>query len=119
MLFITLSKKDAAGETDYVWNQEKRLIGATVKDAQGQVQQQLQYRYNNAGIRAASIVNGQETRYLLDEVQPYTEVLEEYVMSGTQGVSQVSYVSGTDWFHRLRAVRRRIISSMNWAVRLS
>lgn len=90
----TLSKKDATSETDSVWNQENRLIAATVKTAQGVVQQQLQYRYNNAGIRTASIVNGQETRYLLDEVQPYTEVLEEYTMFGTKGVSEVSYVYG-------------------------
>jgi RHS repeat-associated protein len=89
----TLTKTENGVTTAYTWNDEKRLIGATITNAQNVVQQQLQYRYNDDGIRVASVVNGQETRYLLDEVQAYPQVLEEYAPNGTV---QVSYVYGND-----------------------
>ncbi|BAS59966.1 YD repeat protein (plasmid) [Leptolyngbya boryana NIES-2135] len=88
----TLTKTENGTKTSYVWNDDKRLIAATIEDANGVVQQ-LQYRYNDDGIRVASIVNGQETRFLLDEVQPYAQVLEEYAPNGTVAVS---YVYGND-----------------------
>lgn len=89
----TLTKTENGSTTTYVWNDKKRLIAATVTDANGAVGQQLQYRYNDDGIRVSSSVNGQETRYLLDEVQPYAQVLEEYAPNGTVAVS---YVYGND-----------------------
>ena len=89
----TKTKTEDGVTTTYIWNDEKRMIGATVTDAQGVVQQQLQYRYNDDGIRVSSSVNGQETRFLLDEVQAYPQVLEEYAPSG---MIQVSYVYGND-----------------------
>src|SRR5207247_2520354 len=45
------------------------------------------------GIRTAQIVDGQETRFLIDTVQPYAQVLMEYRPSG---LITVSYVYGRD-----------------------
>ena len=53
----------------------------------------IAYQYDADGIRVASIVDGAETRYLIDTVQPYAQVLEEYTPGG---VIQVSYVYGND-----------------------
>ncbi|MCU0548662.1 MAG: choice-of-anchor C family protein [Leptolyngbya sp. Prado105] len=89
----TLTKTENGNTTTYVWNDDKRLIAATIRNANGDIEQQLQYRYNDDGIRVSSTANGQETRFLLDEVQPYAQVLEEYTPNGTVAVS---YVYGND-----------------------
>jgi RHS repeat-associated protein len=74
----------------YHWGFENRLIGADVTDASGTTR--VEYSYNAAGLRVASITAGEETRYLLDTVQPYAQVVMEYRPSG---VITVSYVYGT------------------------
>jgi RHS repeat-associated protein len=89
----TLTKTENSITTEYTWNYENRLIAAIVKDANGATQQSMQYRYNDSGIRVASTVNGVETRYLIDEMQPYAQVLEEY---SPNGAVQVEYVYGND-----------------------
>ena len=89
----TLTKTENGITTEYDWDYENRLIAAIVKDANGAIQQAMQYRYNDNGIRVASTVNGVETQYLIDEVQPYAQVLEEY---SPNGAVLVEYVYGND-----------------------
>ncbi|MEH2292109.1 RHS repeat domain-containing protein [Nostoc sp.] len=89
----TLRKTENGITTEYTWNYENRLIAARVKDANGAMQQSMQYRYNDNGIRVAATVDGVERRYLIDEMQPYAQVLEEY---SSNGAVQVEYVYGND-----------------------
>ncbi|BBD70417.1 YD repeat protein [Nostoc commune NIES-4072] len=89
----TLTKTENAITTEYTWNYENRLIAARVKDANGAIQQAMQYRYNDNGIRVAATVDRVETRYLIDEMQAYAQVLEEY---SPNGAVQVEYVYGND-----------------------
>jgi RHS repeat-associated protein len=70
------------------WNSEKRLVGVTITE--NGVTKNIQYRYNTEGIRTAQIVDGQETRYLIDVTRPYAQVREEYQADG----DVMSYVSG-------------------------
>jgi RHS repeat-associated protein len=70
------------------WNSEKRLIGVTITE--NGVTKNIQYKYNTEGIRTAQIVDGQETRYLIDVTRPYAQVREEYQADG----DVMSYVSG-------------------------
>jgi RHS repeat-associated protein len=53
----------------------------------------VQYRYDADGIRVSSTAAGQETRFLVDTVQPFAQVIEEYTPGG---VLKVSYVHGLD-----------------------
>jgi YD repeat-containing protein len=87
----TRTQTSGGTRTTYTWDDENRLIGATVTDATGN--QQMQYRNDVDGIRVASTVNGQQTRYLVDANRDYAQVLEEYTPNGT---AQVSYVYGND-----------------------
>jgi RHS repeat-associated protein len=89
----TLTKTENGGVTTYVWNDEKRLIQATVG---GTV---VDYRYNDAGIRVSSKQNGVETRYLLDEGMT-ANVWEEY---GPDGAVQGSYSYGYDLITQTQA----------------
>jgi RHS repeat-associated protein len=79
--------------TTYVWNDEKRLVSATVGITQ------VEYVYNDQGIRVASKQNGVETRYLLDEGMT-ANVWEEYAPNGT---GQASYVYGNDLITQAQA----------------
>lgn len=99
----TLTKMESGATTEYTWNYENRLIAAKVKNASGVTQQSMQYRYNDNGIRVASIVNGVETRYLVDEVQPVAQVMEEYSPNGTV---LVKYVYGNDLISQQQANSR-------------
>jgi RHS repeat-associated protein len=73
------------------WDFENRLVGADVIDATGT--HHITNQYDSNGIRTAQIVDGQETRFLIDTVQPYAQVLMEYRPSG---LITVSYVYGRD-----------------------
>ena len=95
----TLSKfKSASDQTVYRWDDQNHLIGADVITATAT--QHTNYRYNSDGIRVAEVVDGQETRYLIDANRPDAEVLEEYTPSGTL---QVSYVYGRDLISQNRS----------------
>lgn len=95
----TKTKTENGITTTYTWDDENRLTAATLKNSSGATQQSMQYRYNN-GIRVASVVNTQEIRYLLDEVQAYPQVLEEYAPNGTV---QVSYRYGNDCILKIKS----------------
>ncbi len=94
----TLSKD--AGPTDhavYSWDAENRLISADVTDANGT--KHIENRYDADGIRVSQTVDGAETRFLIDTVQPYAQVVLEYRPSG---LVLVSYVYGNDLISQLR-----------------
>lgn len=67
----TLSKNGLDGLTSYSYDAENRLIQAITPQAN------LAYRYDEAGIRIAEIVNGVTTRHLVDTNRDYAQVLEE------------------------------------------
>uniref|UniRef100_UPI0023DF5DE9 RHS repeat-associated core domain-containing protein n=1 Tax=Argonema antarcticum TaxID=2942763 RepID=UPI0023DF5DE9 len=78
-------------QVEYFWDGENRLTSVEIIDASGT--NEINYRYDADGIRVASIVGGEETRYLVDANRPYAEVLEEYAPGGG---NRVSYVHGLD-----------------------
>jgi RHS repeat-associated protein len=88
--------------TVYSWNDEGRLVGAIVLDGNGNPLTQMGYRYNANGIRVMSSTDGQQTFYLVDEVQSYAQVVEEYDAAGT---TQVSYVYGHDLINQTRGTQ--------------
>ncbi len=89
----TLTKTENGITTNYTWDDENRLIAAAINDADGVTQQLMQYRYNDKGIRVSSTIDGDETRYLVDEVQQFAQVLEEYK---PDGAVLMKYVYGHD-----------------------
>jgi RHS repeat-associated protein len=89
----TTQKVENGVTTTYVWNDEKRLVSATVGSTQ------VEYAYNDQGIRVSSKQNGVETRYLLDE-GIVANVWEEYAPNGTV---QTSYVYGHDLITQTQA----------------
>jgi RHS repeat-associated protein len=89
----TTQKVENGVTTTYVWNDEKRLVSATVGSTQ------VEYVYNDQGIRVASKQNGVETRYLLDE-GIVANVWEEYAPNSTV---QASYVYGYDLITQTQA----------------
>jgi len=76
-------------QTDYHWDSQNRLIEADVTTASGTTQ--TLYQYDVDGIRVSQSTAGEETRYLIDTVQPYAQVLLEYRPSG---LIVASYVYG-------------------------
>jgi RHS repeat-associated protein len=95
----TLSKfTSAVDQALYQWDAQNRLVGASVTDSTGT--QHIAYQYDADGIRVSSKVDSDVTRYLIDTVQPYAQVLEEYTPGG---VIKVSYVYGNDLISQDRA----------------
>jgi RHS repeat-associated protein len=93
----TLRKQDGNGSTVYTWNDEGRLVGAIALD--GDTTNQMEYRYNQSGIRVVSDVNGEETYYLIDDSQAYAQVLEEY---NNVGVLRIAYTHGNDLINQAK-----------------
>jgi RHS repeat-associated protein len=81
----------------YDWDSENHLMGAITSDATGT--HQVQYLYDENGIRVVSIRDGVEVRYLVDKNRQYAEVLEEY--SSTTGTI-ASYVHGNELVSQTR-----------------
>jgi RHS repeat-associated protein len=77
----------------YHWENdgENRLKGVDI--VEGGQTTEIDYEYNEQGIRTGKSVNGVETNYLIDELQPYAQVLEEYDALGNL---QNAYVYGND-----------------------
>ncbi|MEC4811700.1 MAG: RHS repeat-associated core domain-containing protein [Scytonema sp. PMC 1069.18] len=94
----TLTITNPNSQTVYDWDYENRLIEADITNANGATE--TKYRYNTDGVRVSSITNGQETRYLIDALQPYAQVIEEYSPNGTV---QAGYVYGLDLISQTRA----------------
>jgi RHS repeat-associated protein len=77
----------ASDQTSYTWDFENRLVAADVTDASGT--HHLTDRYDADGNRVASVLDGEETRYLVDINRPFAVVLEEYAPGGTLHASYV------------------------------
>jgi RHS repeat-associated protein len=95
----TLSKvTSATNQAFYHWDAQNRMVSADVTDGTGT--HHTDYRYDADGIRVAQTADGQETRYLIDTVQPYAQVLLEYRPSG---LVVASYVYGNGLISQNRA----------------
>src|SRR5207249_2123689 len=83
-----LSRASATDRVFYNWDFENRLISA---DTNGDGTIDVRNVYDANGIRVSQTVNGQETRFLIDAVQSYAQVVLEYRPSG---LITASYVYG-------------------------
>ncbi|WP_228052109.1 RHS repeat-associated core domain-containing protein [Tychonema sp. LEGE 07199] len=94
-----ISEVTGSSSTVYRWanDGENRLMGVTVNE--GGVTRNVGYQYNAQGIRVGKVVDGVETRYLIDELQPYSQVVEEYDAGGN---AKGSYVYGYDLVGKLQ-----------------
>ena len=81
----------------YDWENdgENRLVGVEI--VEGNERTEIEYEYNENGIRVGKTVDGVETSYLIDELQPYAQVLEEY---DAWGNLQAAYTYGEDLISR-------------------
>ncbi|NER00132.1 MAG: hypothetical protein F6K30_26110, partial [Cyanothece sp. SIO2G6] len=82
---------------EYIWNDQNQLI--QIDQLDGDNTTTIQYQYDMDGIRVATIVNGEETRYLIDNNRPHAEVIEEY--SPGQDAN-VAYVHGREVISQTR-----------------
>lgn len=92
----TLAKTSPTDHVSYTWDFENRLIAA---DSNGDGSNDVTNRYDADGIRVSQTASGQETRYLIDTVQPYAQVLLEYRPSG---LALASYVYGNGLIEQSR-----------------
>jgi large repetitive protein len=81
----------------YQWDARNVLIEAVLTDGSGT--HRTDYGYNADGIRVSQTADGAETRYLLDTVRPYPQVLLEYRPSGPV---LASYVYGNGLIEQKR-----------------
>lgn len=82
----TLSETQSSVTSNYSWDYEDRLKTFTKPGTTAS------YTYQHDGIRNSSTLNGVQTKYLIDEMQPYAQVLEEL----TSGTLQTRYTHGND-----------------------
>ena len=87
----TLSRNEIGGENvAFSWDVENRLVAA---DTDGDSIPNVQNMYNSNGIRVVQIIEGNETRFLIDSNRLLAQVLEEYTADSS---INVSYVHGLD-----------------------
>jgi RHS repeat-associated protein len=86
---------------DLTWSAENRLVGAVITGPSGTTN--LSYEYNEEGIRVTSIVDGVETRYLIDANRQFAQVIEEYTPGGT---TIVPYVYGNSLLSQVESGQR-------------
>jgi RHS repeat-associated protein len=99
----TLSKFTSISDRAvYTWDSRNRLVTADVWQS---TYSHSDYRYDADGIRVSQSVDGTETRYLIDTVQAYAQVLVEYRSSG---LLVASYVHGNDLISQRRGVSTSI-----------
>jgi RHS repeat-associated protein len=103
-----ISEVTGNNSTVYRWvnDGENRLVGVTVSE--GGVTRNVVYQYNAQGVRVGKVVDGVETRYLIDELQPYSQVVEEYDAAGNV---KGSYVYGLDLLGRVSGMQREFYHS--------
>ncbi|WP_017327142.1 RHS repeat-associated core domain-containing protein [Synechococcus sp. PCC 7336] len=82
-------RENSAQRTAYSFDFENRLVAADIK--RGGDRQVAEFIYDDFGIRVASVVDGVETRFLVDSNLTYAQVLEEYRPDGT---IETAYVYG-------------------------
>ncbi|WP_051039833.1 RHS repeat-associated core domain-containing protein [Synechococcus sp. PCC 7336] len=82
-------RENSAQRTAYSFDFENRLVAADIE--RGGDRQVAEFIYDDFGIRVASVVDGVETRFLVDSNLTYAQVLEEYRPDGT---IETAYVYG-------------------------
>ncbi|WP_410765423.1 RHS repeat-associated core domain-containing protein [Cyanobacterium aponinum] len=92
-----VSKVNSEEQVIYNWDGENSLIEVDIINSQGN--SNIEYKYSVNGLRVASIVDGVETRYLLDGNSSTAQVLEEYQPDGT---INVAYIYGTSLISQSR-----------------
>ena len=103
-----ISEVTGGSSVSYRWmnDGENRLVGVTISDSSGV--RNVEYEYNDRGIRVGEVVDGVATRYLIDELQPYAQVVEEYDSAGNP---KGSYVYGYDLIGRVSEMQRSFYHS--------
>ncbi|WP_103670452.1 hypothetical protein [Pseudanabaena sp. BC1403] len=69
------------------------------------------YDYDYSGIRLSQMVNGVETRFLVDKNRNYAQVLEKYALSSTV---QISYLFGSDLIAQDRNNSKSFYPQRSW-----
>ena len=93
-----ISRSDAGGTTSYDYDFENQLIQITLPAGDT-----IDYGYDATGTLVSRSVNGQVTRYLVDINRDFTQVLEEYDLSGNV---IASYVHGLDLISQTRGAAK-------------
>ncbi|GJD22740.1 hypothetical protein RIVM261_076960 [Rivularia sp. IAM M-261] len=89
---LTAKIENGATQAQYKWNTKGELIA--VETTENGETGRVEFEYDHEGIRVAIKVDGEETRFLIDNnQQQYAQVIEEYKPNGTV---QASYVHGWD-----------------------
>jgi len=79
---LTTTLKNGTTQATYEWNAKGELTSVEVRE-NGQTER-VEFAYNYNNMRISMKVNGQETRFLIDDNQQrYTQVIEEYQANGT------------------------------------
>ena len=81
-----LARVSSTDQVFYNWDFEDRLIEA---DTNGDGITDVQNVYDDNGVRVSQTVGGEETRFLIDTLQPFAQVLLEYRPSGLIAASYV------------------------------
>ena len=84
----TLSRTSGADQIRFDWDFENRLRGV---DLEGDGLEDVRYAYDAEGIRVGQTVAGEETRFLVDAIRPFAQVVQDYSPDGTV---QASYTHG-------------------------
>jgi YD repeat-containing protein len=94
--------ENGTDRTFYKWDYENRLVSV---DTKGVGTFDVTCKYDSNGIRVAQVVDGQETRFLIDARGPQPQVVEEYTPGG---VIHVSYTYGNALISQSRGSQRSI-----------
>ncbi len=88
-------------EEQYIWDAENRLIQHTIHTEE---ETTIEYQYDSKGLMVSRSVNGEETRFLVDTLQPFAQIVEETDTEGNVlavntwgagGLAQVKNSAGT------------------------
>ena len=83
-----MTRTTGADRADYSYTPGHRLATAVVTEAG--VTRSSSYRYAGDGFRVAAVADGVETRYLVDDNRPYSEVIDEYTPAGASAAHFVA-----------------------------
>jgi len=89
----TISENNGGNARTFAWDFEDRLKGITAAGLNAQ------YGYDTDGIKRSAVVNGTQTKYLIDHNQEFEQVLEE---RGASNELQARYAYGNDLLAQLR-----------------
>ncbi len=111
-----VGRTDGVKTDDYAYDDENRLVAATVR--LGTEPGSVSYQYNADGVRIRKTAAGATTDYLVDSNLPYAQVLEErtgtttvaYVY-GDERISMKRTGAGTTYYHYDGQMSPRVLST--------